>query len=180
MDYTLDLETMNLVIQMQLEDAQSILKGKYSDGGDAPDGELAAQLFKNELEALEQFYFDQAMSRSIAQAVVHDAELIQESMGYEEQVAHDREYAIACENGTPYAMPERDVQENSPDVIDEDMMEKLISLYIGDRKTVQTPDHTGSSSRTGGAETPKQTDARRRCIACLEDFLYTDTIRASD
>ncbi|KAJ6784536.1 hypothetical protein PWT90_06754 [Aphanocladium album] len=160
MDYTVDPESRHLVIQMQLEETQTMLKGKHRVG-EPPDSEFAAQLFKNELKALENFYSDQAMARSIAQAVVFDAELIRESVSDEERVTHDREYAIALENGAPCVMGDRHARENFQDTIDEDMLAKLVALYIGDDQALQTSAHVGSSSHVGREKKQDLADKKR-------------------
>lgn len=61
----IDGESLDLIMRLQLEDAEGLLRGKHTVG-QAPGVEFAIQLFKNELEQLQTFIADNVMSRSIA------------------------------------------------------------------------------------------------------------------
>ncbi|KAM0460695.1 hypothetical protein ACHAO4_001485 [Trichoderma viride] len=98
MDYEIDQESLNLIIQLQLEDAQSMAKGKYREG-EAPDFDLALELFNAELESLHAFIHDREMGRSLARAVVNDADIIRELCNEEEQATRDRMLALRGFNG---------------------------------------------------------------------------------
>lgn len=57
------------------------------------------------------------------------------------------------------------------------MLVKLVALYIGNDQALQTSAYVGSSSHVGREKTQDLADMKRRCIACVEDTVYTDTIR---
>ncbi|KHN98270.1 IBR domain containing protein [Metarhizium album ARSEF 1941] len=99
-DVSLDQASLDLTIELQLEDARKLVKGKHRTG-ETPDGELAAELDKLELESLATFRADQAISRSIARAVLSDAEVIQDHVEEERQAgrpptAVDKRRCVAC------------------------------------------------------------------------------------
>ncbi|KAK3175418.1 hypothetical protein K4F52_010284 [Lecanicillium sp. MT-2017a] len=77
-----DSETLKLAIELQQQEAESLLKGKCQEG-DVSDLELAARLFQDDLEHYQAFQFDKVMSRSIAQATLTDAEAIRDIIGDE-------------------------------------------------------------------------------------------------
>ncbi|UKZ49872.1 hypothetical protein TrVGV298_004125 [Trichoderma virens] len=93
MTHEIDQESLDLIIELQLQDAQSLIKGKYRDG-DAPDFEFALECFNAELQALHTLLHDQAMTRSMARAVVSDADIIRELVNQEEQAVRDRQLAL--------------------------------------------------------------------------------------
>ncbi len=175
MDHGIDSETFQLIIDLQSNDVQHLLRGKHRVG-EAPDSELAMQLFEDELKSIETFHSDRIMSRSIAQAVVNDAQLIQEIISDEEQITKDREYAVGLDTGVPYELGEGEALGCSSDRIDEEMLGKLTALYIGDGHASQTSAHAGSSSQ-GGAASKERNVLKRRCTACLEEVAYIDAIR---
>lgn len=164
-----DQETLNLIIELQLQDAKALIKGKHR-AGEPPDRELAAELFKQELESLASFHADRAMCRSIAQAVLADGEAIQDHVGAEQQVVADRNYALHGESSTGAsgtALP--DV------VIDDEMVKKLAALYVAE----DHPDAAAASSSKQIIRAKSSTSASdtRKCVACVTDVPYFDTVR---
>ncbi|KAK1245611.1 hypothetical protein MKX08_005240 [Trichoderma sp. CBMAI-0020] len=125
MDNHIDQATLDLIIQLQLQDTQTLIKGKHREG-EQSDVELAAELYRLELESLVSFQHDHTMSRSIAHAVLADGELINEHVLSEEQAMRDREIAIQGE------YPEQISRTTTPEtVMNEEMIKKLTALYIG-------------------------------------------------
>ncbi|KAG6088259.1 hypothetical protein E4U15_006484 [Claviceps sp. LM218 group G6] len=93
MDSKIDPETLALIVEIQLQDLQCMTKGKHTIGN-GPDSELAAQIMKAEVKNLSSFYADRSMSRSIAHALVTDADAIAAHARQEKQAADDRAFAL--------------------------------------------------------------------------------------
>jgi hypothetical protein len=67
----LDPETLSIVLQIQLEDLETLTtgsKGKHCEG-EVTDSDMAMDLYKSELEACARVASDRAMCLSIAAAV---------------------------------------------------------------------------------------------------------------
>ncbi|TWU74124.1 hypothetical protein ED733_005266 [Metarhizium rileyi] len=58
--------SLDLVFELQLQDARTLIQGKHKMG-ETPDAQLAAELHQLELESLASFHNDQAISRSMAE-----------------------------------------------------------------------------------------------------------------
>ncbi|KAG8423170.1 hypothetical protein J3458_000086 [Metarhizium acridum] len=165
-----DQASLDLIIELQLQDAQNLIKGKHK-AGETPDGELAAELFKLELESLASFHVDQAMSRSIAHAAVTDGEVIRSLVAEEQQAERDRELAIngeASTHGPGTAAPDT--------AIEDDMVKKLVALYVGEDGRSGTA-AASSSKRAARPSTSTAAIEKRRCVACMTDVPYFETVR---
>ncbi|KAL7797219.1 hypothetical protein V8C37DRAFT_370382 [Trichoderma ceciliae] len=179
MNHEIDQESLDLIIELQLQDARGLTKGKYREG-DAPDFELALEFFNSELESLHAFFHDREMGRSLARAVVSDADIIRELVNEEEQATRDRELVLhgfaqdddawddcLWDGEPPCADPRKGL-------ISDEMVNKLIVLFHGD----EGPSSAAESSRRGRqGRALTRTGKRRRCIVCNEDFPFVDTLR---
>ncbi|KAM6479361.1 hypothetical protein HDV62DRAFT_399506 [Trichoderma sp. SZMC 28011] len=70
MDNNIDQETLQMMVALQLEDANSLMKGKHREGDPPPDAEIAAWLYEQELLSLETFYEDRDLN-SGEEALAH-------------------------------------------------------------------------------------------------------------
>lgn len=180
MDYEMDQASLDLIIQLQLEDAQSMAKGKYQEGK-APDFDLALELFNAELASFHAFIHDREMSRSLARAVVSDAGVIRELVNEEEQATRDRMLALHGFDENDIVRDNLFPQRQSPDTaflkenISDEMVNKLILLFHDDGE----PSPIAESSRMGERANRSMTKVgnRRRCLVCDEDFPFVDTLR---
>jgi hypothetical protein len=66
MDADIDQESLRLSIYLQSQDAAALVKGKRRIDEQPPDVELAAELYRLELESLRTFYSDQALCRRLS------------------------------------------------------------------------------------------------------------------
>lgn len=66
MDNNIDQETLRMMVSLELEDADSQLKGKHREGDPPPDAEIAAWLYEQELLSLETFYTDHDLNSGFA------------------------------------------------------------------------------------------------------------------
>ncbi|AEO71239.1 uncharacterized protein THITE_2058763 [Thermothielavioides terrestris NRRL 8126] len=95
------MQDLGLALQLQREELESLKNGRKGKGreGEADDLECAIQLFEAELSSCATQASDSAMCRSIARAVVLDAELIRAITQQEEQAAQDRVLASRLSSG---------------------------------------------------------------------------------
>ncbi|KAL7919313.1 hypothetical protein ACQKWADRAFT_301699 [Trichoderma austrokoningii] len=180
MDYETDQASLDLIIQLQLEDAQSMVKGKYQEGK-APDFDLALELFNAELATLHAFIHDREMSRSLARAVVSDADVIRQLVDEEEQATRDRMLALHGFDDDDVAgdnlFPPRQLLDTASlrENISDEMVNKLVLLFHDDGG----PSPIAESSKMGerANRSMVRVGNRRRCIVCREDFPFVDTLR---
>lgn len=66
MDNHTDRATRQLIINLLLQDADALIKGKHRAGDTAPDAEIAARLYQQELRSLATFYADRDLSIRLA------------------------------------------------------------------------------------------------------------------
>ncbi|KAM3512374.1 hypothetical protein MY11210_004013 [Beauveria gryllotalpidicola] len=155
MAYPIDNASLDLIAKLQLEDAESLLKGKHA-AGTWPDAEYAAQLFKDELEQIRISIADNAMCRSIAAAVLADSDAIQSSLNEEQQATCDREYAANLDSMNCDS-DDIDSADVSPHIsslaplIDDEMMGKLAIMFVDDGELPGRASHAvhGESSSQG-------------------------------
>lgn len=160
--YDLDPETLELVLELQLQDARSLLKGKYREG-EAPDTELAVEMYMSELQAVPRFLSDQTMCRSIARAVELDADTIRMHSAIEEQAIHDREYA----QGRDPAITSGQAPEVTP--MDDELLGKLKVLCVDEDAPSSDAESSSWASKRGKASATDSSSQRRSCIACCTD-----------
>ncbi|PON20150.1 IBR finger domain-containing protein [Trichoderma gamsii] len=157
MDTEIDQTTLDLILQLQLQDTQILIKGKQREG-EQSDAELAAELYKQELESFPSFCYDRIMSRSIAHAVLKDGELISDHVFKEKQAARDREFAIHGE------YPEEISRIATPETfMDEEMIKKLTALYIGNHQPLIVGEP--SSSRATPTVASAAANEQRHCVS---------------
>ncbi|KAM3543122.1 hypothetical protein ARSEF1564_003927 [Beauveria bassiana] len=181
MAYPIDTASLDLIAKLQLEDAESLLKGKHA-AGTQPDAEYAAQLLRDELEQIRISIADNAMCRSIAAAVLADSDAIQSSLGEEQQAIRDREYAAHLDSmnldsddvDLANVLPHKSSSEPH---IDDEMIGKLAILFVDDG---ELPGHAsyavrGESSAQGARAGRYDT---RHCVSCEEDVSYIDSLVA--
>ncbi|KAM3565868.1 hypothetical protein ARSEF4850_001179 [Beauveria asiatica] len=180
MAYPIDIASLDLIAKLQLEDAESLLKGKHA-AGTRPDAEYAAQLFRDELEQIRISIADNAMCRSIAAAVLADSDAIQSSLDEEHQANCDREYAANLDSMNPDSdnVGLANCSPHTPSaasLIDDEMMGKLAIMFVDAGELPGRASHTvrGESSSQGAKAGRYRT---RHCISCEDDVSYIDSVR---
>lgn len=176
MDIEIDEETLKLIIELQVQDARNMIKGKHRVG-EVPDSEIAAQMFEHELMNLASFYTDKAMSRSIAHAVLADGDAIKSHVDEEQQATNDREFAV---HGQPATGSPGDASADA--IIEDEMMRKLIALYIGDNSCPPSAARPAAASPAAQQAGPSSSASAngielRHCVACTSDVAFFDTVR---
>ncbi|KAK3328727.1 hypothetical protein B0H66DRAFT_519 [Apodospora peruviana] len=190
----LDPATRRLVVEIQLQDLQS-LQEDTNRKGKGREGEMtglgaALDAYKIELAEAAQLLHDETICRSVSRAVSLDADLIRIAVLEEEQARRDRE--IALDLGGENNKPKTDGQEalsgpysmwlrhHSTNPEEEDSLtEKLKALYVGsldDEEEEELGNNPGESSSwaAGRPSTNKTEKKQRECVACTEKFLFFD------
>ncbi|KAG5918507.1 hypothetical protein E4U42_006828 [Claviceps africana] len=101
MDNDMDRETLQLILDLHLQDGQDTVQRHHQQTGQASDFEMAAQMFENELRDLASFHSDKAMSRSIAYATVTDGDAIAEHVDEDHQASKDMACGTRTEDPAP-------------------------------------------------------------------------------
>ena len=99
--FPLDQQTADLILQLQLEDAEvyfSSAKGKGREG-EVSDEMLAFEMQRQEIENMSLFCTDNRMARSMGSAVVSDGQLLSEAWFLDNTAARDREIAHQLDRG---------------------------------------------------------------------------------
>ena len=166
-----DPESLKLIIELQLEESTSSIKGKHSEG-EIPDAELAKMLHKAELESQLGILADRQMCLSIARAVELDGNFIKEHKELENQAASDRQHAL----GQPASG--QDQTADDPSAVDDELLMKMKALYMDRPESVSTAAfetdictaEAGTSSGTSSVkgESSSASPEIRTCVACNE------------
>jgi hypothetical protein len=187
-----DDETAALIFKLQLEDIDELLekskvKGKGKEGS-ITDQEVALQLERAQLERNAMILLDRSMSKSIARAVLHDADLIAHMQMQEIQAAVDR--VIALRFAGDDAEAQSDIASQPPPspvavILDDELIEKLSAIYhetpeedsdhnaLVKRVGPNLPDQNGESSTWAATRKVES----RRCVICEEHVAFFDVAR---
>jgi hypothetical protein len=125
-----------LALQLQQQDLdlwEQSRKGKQREG-ELPDGDLAFEACRHELEAMTAQISDHILALSIAGAVDSDAHVIREAQLAKEQTARDHAYALMLSDD-PSAAPGPvtvEIKEEDPtDDVEDGLIDILRSLNLG-------------------------------------------------
>ncbi|KAG6095307.1 hypothetical protein E4U30_002565 [Claviceps sp. LM220 group G6] len=169
MDSEIDLKSLELIIEIQLQDLRCMTKGKHTIGN-GPDSEVAAQLMKAEVKTLSSFYADRSMSRSIAHALVTDADAIASHALQEKQAADDRAFALRRQP-TAIASSSASHSKDAEDKINQ----KLAVPTVDEEKYSRAAELSITTADPSPAS--KEKSALRRCVACTSVVASTDSVR---
>ncbi|KAI6317352.1 hypothetical protein MCOR07_009445 [Pyricularia oryzae] len=157
----MDTDTLALIVQLQLDDLEAITAGVIGKGRatEAPeDIQIAAELFRAELVAQAAVISDKAFSQSIANAVIKDGGLIME--------------CLAAENRQP--------AESSITNLDDELIDKLKTLYVTDGEELKLEDSDVPHSESSSWAASRQEVVRRpqrECTSCGDQYDFTNVAR---
>ncbi|KAK4665050.1 uncharacterized protein QC763_510030 [Podospora pseudopauciseta] len=178
----LDHETLRLMVQMQLDDLHALgetarQKGK-GHAGEKPDFALAIEGYRDELLRTSQLLADEAISKSITQAVRQDAAVIRALEAEEQRAASDREMAFQL-SGTknPYSST---IPRPATPALDGETLERLEQLWI-------SPDRAGTSGHAESSawassrkqEVSGENNKKKECVACNNAFFSFDMVNSN-
>ncbi|KAK5991450.1 ATP-dependent RNA helicase DEAH12-like protein [Cladobotryum mycophilum] len=174
-----DQASLDLILKLQLQDVQSLLKGKNRAGETPRDLELAMEMYRSDLRSVSSFMSDRAMCQSIARAVMQDEAAIVEHNQLEAQAARDRRQAL----GQPSTGLQGSSRTAAGVDAEEEVINRLRSLYMDDDSSSAISGVGESSSwastRKHHPSTVKVSSikvTRRNCVACGDDFRSTEII----
>lgn len=183
-DLDMDDLTAKLIIQMQMEDMESLTTSSKNSGNESgrSDAEIAMDIYKQDLQHNATFISDLHMTRSIAQAVESDGKLLFDTI---KEDGEDEEETDELGGST-----------GDEQIINDEVLDKLAAKYFKYKgygtnsssltKAQKESMESGESSawaanRTFGSSSAAkedQTVTKRECISCLEDKLFFDLARA--
>ncbi|RMY59639.1 hypothetical protein D0864_13195 [Hortaea werneckii] len=189
---TIDLLSLELVIQLQLDDSQGVVgqsKGKQREGT-FTDAEYALRLYIDDLETTSTALKDRKMAQSFAKSVMEDAELIEQVLKDEQQAATDRQFATSIDNqngntasGSRSDLPATAIKDPWQD---SEILEKAAAMYMrtADMDCIATPALTAddesdvetiAESSAWAASRPRRDKPKTgHCIACGDDKDFCD------
>ncbi|KAG6002304.1 hypothetical protein E4U21_003255 [Claviceps maximensis] len=162
----IDPETLELILELHLQDWREIDKGKHKIG-QVSDAEVAAQFSEDELRNLASFQRDKIMVRSIARAVVTDGDAIAAHISDEQQASNDEKPTMQGQNRT-----EAPSSSSASYGLDDDTIQALAALYMGDCCSSGDSETSSSTSSSSAAAVHL-----RRCVACKSDVVVFKTVR---
>ncbi|KAM5432083.1 hypothetical protein MferCBS31731_007584 [Microsporum ferrugineum] len=181
-----DQPTVDLIIQLQLQDAGLYFESRKGKSQELTDEELAFQLQNEEFESMCQFLSDRRMATSFAAAVQADGRVLADNQLEEERAVKDRDIARhLTKDGYPVKAEDR--QSNPESVaLDDETLAKLRILFVSgsegydDANSMETPvDEIGQAeSSTHAAKRTRQSQPILRCcIACREETEFVNVAR---
>lgn len=153
----IDVASLQLILELQLSDAERLLTGKSREG-ETSDEELAASLYKSELESVARFNSDRTMCRSIARAVQLDADSIRSHTEQESQAVLDRQQALGQNHSTV-------AQNDAIPELDDETLSRLEAMSVLDDDENSLVGNNAESS-SWAASRPTTLIPRPKCIAC--------------
>ncbi|KAK1992789.1 IBR finger domain-containing protein [Colletotrichum falcatum] len=184
--YDIDDETLNLVLQVQIEDLENIKqrsKGKHRQD-EITDAALAVETYESDLRSLILVASDRRMCKSIEKANRLDGRLVSILRSQERQAARDRQVAVRLSRGDQvdekYSADA--AQGSTPTDVDEELLNRLESIYVSIDRYEDIQDQAESSawasSRMQPTEKAKIDEViKRQCTICLDIFIRADMAR---
>ncbi|KAI3340470.1 hypothetical protein F4824DRAFT_423230 [Ustulina deusta] len=179
---SVDNESLDLILSLLCDDAsqvRSTSKGKQAEGT-LSDGDLALQLYTEELQRATMYVSDRRMTKSVQDAVQTDTTVLLESEWLESLARHDRDIAAAQFAGRPQGQAQAPVN-TGLSATELETWEKLTSKYIIGIDGVESDDSFYDCTDTASTETDGQPESsswaasrgknkshQRQCIGCLE------------
>ncbi|KAF3066726.1 hypothetical protein CFAM422_008886 [Trichoderma lentiforme] len=159
MESNIDQATRQLIINLQLQDANALIKGKHRVGDPPPDAEIAARLYQQELRSLETFYADQAQADPLTAVTgtVHTEDFQSDTqtdkadeVNHDEKADRQDEELALTDDAAPAVFILKEAEEDS-----------------------QSEDDSQSEE---DSQAEKTKGAIERCIACMEEILLAKTL----
>ena len=191
-----DIATAALTIQFQIQDSAELFEGFSGKGksrdGQSSDSQIAARLYKEDLERNASIVADRQMTISIAIACHTNGQLLTASLLQEQSAASDREAACKLA-GVPIPEPVAPWT-GSSEFLDGEVMAELAALFVSKPfeddliSEGNTPifhineeswngEEAESSSWAASRQPPKA--LKRQCTACQDAFIYCELARTS-
>ncbi|KAK4551648.1 hypothetical protein LTR86_011022 [Recurvomyces mirabilis] len=135
----MDPITLSTIIQIQLQDSQELAtktKGKQREGT-VTDGELAFQVYVEELTNIDSVLSVRKMAQSLTTAVLLDGHFIQREHELEDQVFRDRQFACSIQGDetlvNPISKPRYQGEHHV--WVNDEYLAKLAAIYMREPST---------------------------------------------
>ena len=158
----IDPASLQLILELQLSDTERLLKGESGED-ETPDVELAAGLYKSELESIARLNSDPTMCRSIARTVQLDADTIWSHAQQGSQAVRDRQQALGQNQPT-------EAQDNAIPELDNETLSRLKAMSVFDDDESILVGSNGESSSWATSQSTTSIPGRR-CIACGDGLM---------
>jgi hypothetical protein len=181
----MDCETASLILELQLSDVdefEASSHGKQREG-ELTDIELAARIWRQNLENIQTIIMDQRMTQSIAEAIQLDGPMVAQAAQEEQTACED--HVLAHQFNGSSVTSEIILQSNS---LNDSALSKLAGLYVSEsagekysRPASCDNESDGlvkSSSCTSRGPNTDTRELNRHCVACQEGKKYFDVIAA--
>ncbi|KAG6063566.1 hypothetical protein E4U32_001082 [Claviceps aff. humidiphila group G2b] len=178
MDTEIDPESLALIIEMQLQDLRCMIKGKHTiDHG--PDSEVAAQFMEAEIKELSSFYADRSMSRSIAHALVTDADAIAAHTLQEKQATDDRAFALRDNPQEARRYPTATASSSASHSKGAEVKtnQNLAALTMDEKKITSAAELSITTTDPSASKGTSPLTPLRNCVACTSEVASTDSVR---
>lgn len=184
----MDQLTADLIVKLQLEDANQFFASSKGKSRGPTDEELAFQLQQEEAETTSKLLLDRRMARSFATAVQADGSIVANNQLDEETANRDRELALHwTEDGgprTPRKARSNPRSKPEPAHIDDETLRRLQILYVSGPEDdyvesgMEATETATAESSTWAAQRSSKPTRMHRCIACREESEFANIIRA--
>ncbi|KAH6896008.1 hypothetical protein B0T10DRAFT_587620 [Thelonectria olida] len=184
--FNLDDPSVSLMIQLHLEELQQLgnsSKGKGREG-EQSDSDVAAQIYKAELEYFKSVVSDRSMCKSIAQAVISDGALVNQLRREDQEEAQgagDQEMAMNLGNSESGDTSATEADNLAPDEMpipdgELERLSKLEALYMCSPHE-HLPDQGESSSWAASRPGTSPPVLMATCVCCGDDYRFYDVAR---
>lgn len=182
---TLDEQTAELIIRLQLQDIDACFSSSKGKGreNEISDQSLALQVQAQELRSVASLCRDKRMARSIAKAVYADEKLLAAAVSQEDIERRDHEIASQLNNGLAPSTTCRPKSDNEAQSFEDELIDKLGIIYMSGADSAEEgswyQEETGKAeSSSQGARTTDRSSLSRRCEACREFVKFIEIARA--
>jgi hypothetical protein len=175
----IDQPTLDLIVQLQLQDADLYFESSKGKSREPTDEDLAFHLQNEEWESISQFLEDRRMAMSFAAAVQADGQVLAESQVEEENASKDRDFARRWTDDR-CIVPPSDVELDSA-TLDDETLAKLQILYVSNSRDMDADQTDGELAESSAQATRRNGRSRpqtRRCVACREQVDFVNVVRA--
>ncbi|KAL6814512.1 hypothetical protein J3E69DRAFT_375925 [Trichoderma sp. SZMC 28015] len=163
MDNNIDQETLRMMVSLELQDAESLRKGKHREGDPPPDAEIAAWLYEQELLSLETFYADRDLNSGFASS----EEALADPFTSATRASHAEESQLDTQTG----------KANEPNQCDKASQEDE-RMVLTDAIAAAAVAFTEAKEAPEAEKPNRAKESKKgRCIVCKEETLFTETLK---
>ncbi|KAL7942807.1 hypothetical protein V8C42DRAFT_354531 [Trichoderma barbatum] len=156
-------ETRRLIINLQIQDCEALIKGKHRIDEPTPDREVAAALYKHELQSLATFYSDRDLCHRLSGSRLGNRNPPIASVNQSQPQSRQQDHAA----------PKQPLPRTSNIVV-------IPKAAINDGTNKKLSEEDSQISKSNDATQPSKANEdhkQRRCVACMTDTQLTETVQ---